>query len=114
MKIFLALMIFVLACSGYSAASHAMGPENCSSAQETQNDNCPPHVQDSPEHTQKHDSSSKGACLDCAHCCAASVVLPVSQAWQPTILSSDLNALSKQFQPENRLFSLLRPPKTLA
>lgn len=114
MKIFLALMIFVMAFSGYSAASHAMGPDNCSSSQQMQGDSCPPDVQNSPDHAQKHDKSESGFCLDCAHCCAASVALPVTETWQPSLLSSVLNPFSEQFQPESRLFSLLRPPKTLA
>ena len=114
MKIILVLMVFALAFSGYSAASHAMGPENCSSSQEVQNDACPPHVQNSPDHAQKHDKSGKGFCLDCAHCCATSIVLPITASWEPTPVSSNLNSVLMQFQPENRLFSLLRPPRTLA
>ena len=114
MKIIIALMVFALAFSGYSAASHAMGPKSCSSSKEIQKDACPPHVQNSPDHAQKHDKSGKGFCLDCAHCCATSIVMPITAAWQPTPLSSKLNSVLMQFQAENRLFSLLRPPRTLA
>ena len=114
MKIFLVLMISLLAFSGYSAASHAMGPDNCSSQQQLQDDGCPPELQASPDHAKKHDGSGNSTCLDCVHCCAASVVLPLTEAWQPMLSSSGLNTATKQFQPEGRLFSLLRPPKTLA
>lgn len=113
MKIIIALMVFALAFGGYSAASHAMGAKSCSSSKEIQKDACPPHVQNSPDHAQKHDKSGKGFCLDCAHSCAASILMPITTAWQPTRVSSNLNSVLTQFQPENRLFSLLRPPRTL-
>jgi hypothetical protein len=111
MKIILAFMIFALAFSGYSAASHAMSLENCSSQSQAHDDNCAPEVQNSPDHAQKHDQSSKGFCLDCAHCCAASVMMPSTASWEPTPVLSALDSVVTQFQPENRLISLLRPPR---
>jgi len=114
MKILLAFMIFPLAFSGYSAASHAMSPENCSSQSQAHDANCSPEAQNSPDHAQKHDQSGKGLCLDCAHCCAASIVMPTAASWEPKPVSSGLNSVLTQFQPENRLFSLLRPPRISA
>lgn len=114
MKLFLALIICALAFSGYSAASHAMGLEKASFILQMQEDGIGKNAQDSTDHAQKHDKSGKGFCMDCAHCCAASIVTPVTAAWKPFPILTSLSPSVPHFQPENRLFSLLRPPKTLA
>ncbi len=115
MKIFLALMIFALAFSGFTAASHAMGLEDCSSAQqELLNDNCAPDVKNSPDHAQKHGKAGSAVCIDCAHCHAPSFVMSAAEAWTPVVVSSSPHMGMVQVTPENRLFSLLRPPKILA
>lgn len=113
MKIILALMVFALAFSGFMTASHAMGPDKCSSSS-MQTDNCPPEIQKSSDHSQKHQNPDKGPCLDCLHCCGSSVMTPDTKSWNPPPVAKTMLPESSTFEPQTQVFSLLRPPRTLA
>lgn len=114
MRIFVLAIILAIGFSGFSAASHAIMLDDCKSSTQVQADECAPDLKNTNDHGQKHEKSGKGFCLDCAHCCVASVVLPSDGMIVMPQPSSDMNSTVRQFQPEDRLFSLLRPPKFIA
>lgn len=114
MKFFLAFMIFALAFSGYSAASHAMGQKDCSSITQSQSDECD-HADASSDkdHAKKHEKSG-GKCIDCTHCCASSAAILQTKQFGFSLTDAVFAPEPSQAHPQGRIFSLLRPPRTLA
>lgn len=115
MRIFLVLIIFALAFSGYSAASHAMGKEDCSSITQSQTGDCD-HADAAfdKDHSQKHEKNN-GKCMDCTNCCASSAAVILHTKTMTFSITSAVFVLERsQTLPQGRIFSLLRPPKTLA
>jgi len=115
MKILLTIMIFTLAFGGYSAASHAVGMEDCSSAASTQLEECQ-HADASTDkdHAAKHEKNGAGKCMDCTHCCASSAAIVQTKKLAISMITETFVVEPSQAQPQGRIFSLLRPPRTLA
>jgi hypothetical protein len=115
MKFLLTLMIFALAFGGYSAASHAMGMEDCSSSARTQLEECQhADAASDQDHAQKHEKNGAAKCMDCTQCCASSAVILQTKTFSLGKITTVFAFESSQSQPQGRLFSLLRPPRTLA
>ena len=115
MKFLLAMMILALAFGGYSAASHAMGTEDCSSTASTQLEECQQDgVSTDHDHAEKHEKNSAGKCMDCTHCCASSAAILQTKPLVISMIAEAFVIEPSQAQPQGRIFSLLRPPRTLA
>lgn len=115
MKFLLTIIILALAFSGYSAASHAMGNEECASTSSTQLEECGhADAASDKDHAQKHEKNGAAKCIDCTHCCASSAIINHTKPLSYSLTSAIFAYESSLSQPQGRLFSLLRPPKTLA
>jgi len=107
-------MIFALAFGGYSASSHAIGKEDCSSAIQSHSNECD-HADAAfdKDHYQKHEKSA-GKCMDCSHCCASSAALVQTKPFTFSLTSAVFALEPPETFPQGLLFSLLRPPRILA
>jgi hypothetical protein len=114
MKFLLTLMIFALAFGGYSAASHAVVNEECGFTS-TQLEECD-HADAAfdQDHSQKHEKNGAAKCMDCTHCCASSAIISQVKPLGFNLITAIFAFEVSQSPPQGRLFSLLRPPKTLA
>lgn len=108
-------MVFAFLSSGYSAVSHAMGMEDCSAQVSTELQDCQ-HADASTDkdHAQKHEKIEAAKCMDCTHCCSSSAVIIQSKPVGFDLTGTVFMPESSQAQPQGRIFSLLRPPRTLA
>lgn len=115
MKIFFALIILTLAFSGYSSASHAMGNQDCSSKSSKQMEECQ-HADGfvDNDHVSKHEKKDAAKCMDCNHCCASSVVILHEKVQSFSMNDAVFRPDTRQNHPQERQFSLLRPPRTIA
>lgn len=112
MRMLILALILAIGFGGYSAAGHAMGPDNCAAA--VQIDDCAPEIQKSSDHAQKHKASGNGVCVDCAHCCVSSIVPASQKFWKIDPSKDVIISTLVDLEPQSRLFSLLRPPRMFA
>lgn len=114
MKLFLALVISALVFCGYSAASHAMGGQDCSSAVQAQSHECNhAGAASDDDHAAKHEKSG-GKCMDCSHCCASSPAIVQAKSFSFSMTGTVFAPEPSRTQAQGRIFSLLRPPRILA
>lgn len=121
MRVFLMLLIFAIGFSGYSAASHAFGPDSCNPAamkkmadQGMDMSDCPGHQTDQDEQTDTDQSkSSKTKCMDCTHCCTSHAISIPNYSVNFPPLAAVLNPQPMHGYVDEFFFSLLRPPKSL-
>lgn len=116
MRIFLAILVFAISFSGYSAAAHAFSDELCASeaqAEMTLNADCADHHGGADSQQDTENSDTKSVCVDCLHCCAShgASLQPVSIRFNPVPMT--LSAALTPTLTGDYLFSLLRPPKNL-
>lgn len=110
MRLFLAMMVFTITLSGYTAAAHAFVAETCETVHMMDHDSNG-HM-DQTDKAGKADSSKDIVCFDCHHCCASQIsVAPSVPA--DALPRSVLNVPPVDKLAGNFTFSLLRPPKLL-
>lgn len=115
MKFLLILIIFALAFSGYSSASHAMGTQDCTSVSSTEAEECRhADAASDKDHASKHEKSKAGKCMDCTHCCASSPVIIQNSHYSFDLLHAVFVLEPSRTTRQDRLFSLLRPPRIQA
>lgn len=101
MRMFLALLIFAIGFSGYATATHAMemGSKEVSM-------DC--------HKAQSDDTQNEKSDVQCHDCCLANAVF-TSLTHLPTLnIPSDVKPLKTDAFIDSFVFSLLRPPRTLA
>lgn len=115
MRVFLMLLIFAIGFGGYSAAAHAFADVSCNSVTMSHDTagmtDCPEGQAETSKADNSNGTASKGACLDCTHCCASHALglSAYSHSFPPQ--ASILNPLTEAVHHSDLLFSLLRPPK---
>lgn len=123
MRVVLMMLIFAIGFSGYAAAAHSAGGEPCNPAAMEMSSghdakagmpDCPGHADDAVQ-TDSADSSKSGKsiCLDCHHCCTAHATAVISYSLAVPADASSLDMPPSDAHKVGRLFSLLRPPKSL-
>ncbi len=119
MRVFLALLIFVIGFSGFSTASHAFDNGGCNGAMQSEMSkdmdmsDCPDHQKKSDVKKDADNTAKKSACLDCVHCCASHAVNLANSSVKYMAVEATLAPAPSQILKSNFLFSLLRPPRNL-
>lgn len=122
MRAFLAILIFMIAFSSYSAAAHAFGPDSCNPAtmkaemanQGMDMSDCLGHQanQDQQKDTDQG-KAAEGKCMDCIHCCTSHAISLPDYSINLPPLAAVLNPQLIHGHVGKVFFSLLRPPKSL-
>lgn len=120
------MLIFAIGFSGYAAAAHSVAGESCNpAAMEMSSDHaakagmpdCPGHADDAVQadssDTADSSKSTKSICLDCHHCCTAHATAVTSYSLNVPADDASLVMPPSDAHKVGRLFSLLRPPKSL-